>query len=94
MRSAKPAKGVEMIATEPVDALIRIVRGQRVILDADLARVYGVPTKRLNEAVRRNAARFPVDFAFQLTRQEVAILRSQFATLNSRGRQFSIERIA
>ena len=94
MRSAQPAKGAEMVATEPVDALIRIVRGQRVILDADLARVYGVPTKRLNEAVRRNAARFPVDFAFQLTRQEVAILRSQFATLNSRGRQFSIERIA
>ena len=94
MRSGKRAKGVELVATEPVDALIRIVRGQRVILDADLARVYGVPTKRLNEAVRRNAARFPVDFAFQLTRQEVAILRSQFATLNSRGRQFSIERIA
>jgi phage regulator Rha-like protein len=81
MKSAKLAKRSELIATEPVDALIRVVRGQRVILDADLARVYGIPTKRLNEAVKRNAARFPADFAFQLTRQEVAHSRSQIATL-------------
>ena len=70
-------------AVEPVEALIQVIRGQRVILDADLARIYGVPTKRLNEAVRRNAERFPGDFAFQLAREQVAILRSQFAT--SRG---------
>ncbi len=82
MKSAKLAKGSELIATEPVDALIRIVRSQRVILDVDLARIYGVPTKRLNEAVRRNAQRFPSDFMFQLTRQEAfACLRSQIATL-------------
>jgi hypothetical protein len=56
------------------------VRGQRVILDADLARIYGVPTRRLNEQVRRNADRFPPDFAFVLTGQEVANLKSQFAT--------------
>ena len=84
MRSTKSPRGTELVATEPVDTLIRVVRGQRVISDADLARVYGVPTKRLNEAVRRNAQRFPTDFLFQLTCQEaLACLRSQFAT--SRG---------
>jgi len=50
------------------------------MLDADLAEVYGVPTKRLNEAVKRNAERFPADFMFQLTHEEVANLKSQFAT--------------
>ena len=59
---------------------ILTLRGQRVILDADLARIYGVPTRRLNEAVRRNTARFPVDFAFRLTAPEAAILKSQSAT--------------
>src|SRR5437870_13341477 len=59
---------------------IREVRGLRVLLDFDLAALYGVTTKRLNEAVRRNPARFPPDFAFRLTPEEVANLRSQFAT--------------
>ncbi len=68
-----------------VEHLIRTVRGQRIILDADLARVYGVPTKQLNQAVKRNLDRFPDDFAFQLTNQEVAILRSQFVTSSSYG---------
>ena len=68
---------------EPVEPLIRELRSERVILDSDLARIYGVPTKRLNEQVRRNAGRFPSDFVFQLTRQEVAILRSQIATSSS-----------
>ena len=57
------------------------VRGQRVLLDSDLARLYGVTTKRLNEQVRRNAAKFPPDFILDLSNQELAILRSQFATL-------------
>ena len=57
-----------------------MVRGQRVILDADLARLYGVSTKRLNEQVRRNTDRFPNDFAFRLTRQELVDLKSQIAT--------------
>jgi hypothetical protein len=61
------------------------IRGHRVMLDADLAELYGVPTKRLNEAVRRNAARFPEDFMFQLTAEEAETLRSQFATSNGRG---------
>jgi len=59
---------------------ILTLRRQRVVLDADLARIYGVPTRRLNEAVRRNAGRFPVDFAFRLTAPEAANLKSQSAT--------------
>ena len=70
---------------EPVESLIHLIRGQRVILDSDLAQVYGVPTKRLNQAVKRNPDRFPADFAFQLANQEVAILRSQFVTSSSYG---------
>ena len=57
------------------------VRGQRVLLDSDLAGLYGVTTKRLNEQVRRNAAKFPPDFILELSNQELAILRSQIATL-------------
>ena len=60
---------------------IHTVRRQRVVLDSDLARLYGVPTKRFNEAFKRNAARFPADFVFQLTAHEFDTLRSQFATL-------------
>ena len=66
--------------TDDITTLIVTVRGKKVILDADLARTYGVPTKRLNEQVRRNADRFPLDFAFVLTDQEVTNLRSQIAT--------------
>jgi len=73
-------KQTAIIPTGPVEGLIRLVRGQRVILDADLAQVYGVTTKRLNEAVKRNRQRFPSDFMFQLTAEEVASLRSQIAT--------------
>src|SRR5439155_602861 len=56
------------------------VRRQRVVLDSDLAALYGVPTKRLNEAVKRNAGRFPEDFCFLLNLEEVANLKSQIAT--------------
>jgi hypothetical protein len=73
------------IPMERVENWILSIRGHRVMLDADLAELYGVPTKRLNEAVRRNAARFPEDFMFQLTADEAEILRSQFATSNGRG---------
>lgn len=59
------------------------IRGQRVIVDADLAALYGVETKRFNEAVKRNLARFPVDFMFTLTPEEFEALRSQFATSNT-----------
>jgi hypothetical protein len=65
---------------EPLDPLIRHIRGARVILDSDLARVYGVEARALNQAVKRNAERFPSDFAFQLTTEEAANLRSQIVT--------------
>ena len=67
-------------------SLVLTLRGKRVLLDADLAQLYGVPTKRLNEQVRRNAAKFPADFAFQLTRQEVVDNWSHFATSSSKHR--------
>ncbi len=59
------------------------MRNQRILLDSDLAQLYGVETKRLNEQVRRNGARFPDDFMFQLTAEEFAALRSQIATLKT-----------
>jgi len=65
-----------------IEGSILPLRGQRVILDHDLARLYGVSTKRLNEQVKRNRDRFPEDFMFQLEVQEVASLRSQSATSN------------
>ena len=67
-----------------VERTILIVRGHRVILDSDLAALYGVETRRLNEQVRRNLSRFPPDFAFQLTSQEFNSLISQIATSNAR----------
>jgi len=68
------------INNERLEPLIFRVRGRRVVLDADLARLYGVNTKRLNEAFKRNRRRFPSDFAFQLIAEELENLRSQFAT--------------
>lgn len=72
MGAEKPKETVEKL--EP---LIFSIRGHRVMLDADLARLYGVSTKRFNEAFKRNRDRFPVDFAFQITDSEYALLRSQ-----------------
>ena len=76
---------VELLAPEAITLRIATVRGQRVLLDADLAALYDVPTKRFNEAVKRNLAKFPADFMLQLTADEWAALRSQFATLNAAG---------
>jgi hypothetical protein len=75
----------DMVDYTAVDILTLIVtvRGKRVILDRDLAALYGVPTRRLNEQVRRNADRFPPDFDFALTIQGVTNLKSQFATSNA-----------
>jgi hypothetical protein len=75
--------GTLMLAPEAITLRIATVRGQRVLLDADLAALYEVETKRFNEAVRRNLAKFPADFMFQLTADEWAALRSQFATLDA-----------
>jgi hypothetical protein len=70
---------------QTVENAIHLVRGQRVMLDSDLAKIYGVSTMRLNEQLRRNKKRFPSDFAFQLTREEFTNLISQFAISRSHG---------
>jgi ORF6N domain len=74
-----------IVPLDYVESLIRFMRGRRVILDADLARLYGVTTARLNEQVKRNHERFPADFMFTLSRQEFAALISQIATSKGRG---------
>lgn len=67
-----------------VESAIHLIRGQRVMVDSDLAAIYGVTTKRLNEQLTRNRSRFPWDFAFQLTAEEFTNLKSQFATSSLR----------
>ena len=69
-----------MKSKKPIESLIVNIRNQKVILDADLAELYGVPTKVFNQAVKRNTDRFPEDFIFQLTDQEWSNLKSQFVT--------------
>lgn len=76
----------ELKATIPEDQILNsilFIRGEKVILDYDLARLYGVETKRLNEQVRRNIEKFPDDFMFQLTPEEFKNLKSQIATSSS-----------
>jgi hypothetical protein len=65
-----------------IDGCIAVVRGHRIMLDRDLAKLYGVQVKAINQAVKRNAERFPADFVFRLDRAEVRALRSQFVTLD------------
>ncbi len=72
----------ETVLVERVERRIVWLRGHKVLLDADLADLYGVSTRRLNEQVRRNASRFPPDFMYELTEQEFMGLRSQIATSN------------
>lgn len=80
------ARGLaSVVVEEAIERRIHIIRGDRMMLDADLAALYGVETKRLNQAVRRNRARFPADFMFQLSAEEARNLRSQFATSSSDG---------
>ncbi|MEW5949680.1 MAG: ORF6N domain-containing protein [Thermodesulfobacteriota bacterium] len=73
----------ELILVEMIERRIYLIRGHKVMLDRDLAELYEVPTRRLNEQVRRNIARFPSDFMFQLSSEETEKLRSQFATSSS-----------
>ena len=75
------------ITVAPIENRIVVIRRQKVILDADLAELYGVETRRLNEQVRRNRNRFPADFIFELTAEEFANLKSQFATSSWGGRR-------
>jgi phage regulator Rha-like protein len=76
------------ICVEIIEQKIFMIRGHRVMLDKDLAELYGVSVKRLNEQVKRNTRRFPTDFMFLLTRQEVMNLRSQIATSSWGGRRY------
>ena len=76
----------KITVVQNIESLIFEIRGKQVMLDKDLAMLYGVPTKRLNEQVRRNIERFPDDFMFQLTKNDIVISRSQFATLNEKRR--------
>ncbi len=75
-----------VIPHERIENKIYLIRGMKVMLDRDLAELYGVPTGRLNEQVRRNNKRFPEDFMFQLTNSEVSALISQFAISKNKGR--------
>jgi len=70
----------QLIPVELIEKRILLIRSQKVMLDSDLAELYGVTTGRLNEQVRRNISRFPKDFMFQLTAEETEALRSHFAT--------------
>lgn len=76
-----------LVPIEHIAQSILSLRGQRVLLDSDLATLYGVETRRLNEQVRRNRDRFPADFIFELTSEEFANLKSQFATSSWGGRR-------
>jgi hypothetical protein len=76
-------KLIKTIADQEIVDCIYVIRGQKVMLDRDLARMYGVPTKHLNQAMKRNITRFPPDFMFQLTADEFKILKSQFVTSSS-----------
>ncbi len=71
----------KIIPQEIIQSKIFVIRGKKIMFDKDLATLYGVETKALNQAVKRNIERFPVDFMFQLTREEAATLRSRFVTL-------------
>jgi hypothetical protein len=79
----------DIVSIEQISGRIYFIRGQRVMLDRDLAELYGVETKRLKEQVRRNIERFPDDFMFELTKNEFEILRSQFATSSWGGSRYA-----
>ncbi len=74
--------GEELKLISQIENMVFLIRGQRVMLDSDLAKMYGVELKRLNEQVRRNIERFPIDFMFECNLSELEDLRSQFATAN------------
>jgi hypothetical protein len=78
--------GEMLIPAERIEKAILLIRGHKVMLDRDLAELYGVPTKVLNQSVRRNLKRFPDDFMFQLSQEELENWRSQMVTSNSASR--------
>lgn len=88
MASKRSDSGEVLVPEERIMQLIRLIRGQKVILDADLARLYDVETRVLVQAVKRNIRRFPEDFMFQLSKEEFDNLRSQSVTSNWGGRRY------
>jgi hypothetical protein len=80
----KKIGGINLIPVERVERQIFLIRGEKIMFDFNLAELYQVPTKRLNESVSRNKDRFPKDFMFQLTKEETENWRAQFVTLNLR----------
>ena len=76
----------ELITTDDIRSKVYIIRGQQVMLDKDLAEIYGYEVKKLNQQVKRNIERFPEEFCFQLNEEEFKVLRCQFVTLNENGR--------
>jgi hypothetical protein len=87
MEWERPMAGeTNVILVDSIQVLIRTIRGQKVLLDHDIARLFGVSTKALNQAVKRNHQRFPDDFLFQLSREELEDWRSQIVTSNSGGK--------
>jgi hypothetical protein len=82
MRQRAISNDQSFVPAERIERAILLIRGQKVMLDADLAEIYGVETKALNRAVKRNRERFPEDFMLQLTVQEASALRCQFGTSN------------
>lgn len=83
---AKKKTSTKLASPIDIERSIHVIRGQRVMLDTDLAKLYGVSTKQLNQQVSRNRDRFPSDFAYRLTQQEFASLRSQNVTSKTEGR--------
>jgi ORF6N domain-containing protein len=79
----KPNPRKKTVAPRPIESQIQVIRGQKVMVDADLATLYGVSTGALNQAVRRNMERFPEDFAFRLSKAEFEDWKSQSVILNS-----------
>src|SRR5882724_251243 len=77
------SKKTLVVSKGQIDSMIRSIRGVRAMLDSDLAKIYGVPTFRFNEAIKRNRHRFPADFMFQLTREQFDALRSEIAISKS-----------
>src|SRR6266478_141758 len=78
----RPSTAVQVIPVEFIERRIYLIRGYKIMLDSDLAELYQVPTKVLNQAVRRNVDRFPADFMFQLNDEELENWRSQIVTSN------------
>ena len=81
-------KGLQILPEEAIKNKIFVIRGIKVMIDSDLADLYGIETKRLKEQVKRNLKRFPEDFMFVLNRNELSYLRSQFATSNRGGSRY------